>query len=174
ALRALPPIALGAAIGAAFISQVADAVFERLFGAMMLVLLVPMLLRRPAPRASSGPLRWSPLTSGAVFFGIGLYAGALQAGVGIPLLFALNHAGLDLVRANAVKLVLILAVALVAVPIFALNGQIAWLPAAALSCGFFVGAAVGARLAVRGGERVIRPVLAVAVIAMAGRMFGFY
>ena len=66
------------------------------------------------------------------------------------------------------------AVALVAVPIFALNGQIAWLPAAALSCGFFVGAAVGARLAVRGGERVIRPVLAVAVIAMAGRMFGLY
>ena len=51
-----------------------------------------------------------------------------------------------------------------------LAGQIAWAPAAVLAVGYSAGAELGARLAVRGGERVIRPVLVVAVIALAGRM----
>ena len=42
------------------------------------------------------------------------------------------------------------------------------------SAGFAAGGALGARIAVRGGERVIRPVLALAVVALAGRMFGLY
>ena len=40
--------------------------------------------------------------------------------------------------------------------------------------GYSAGAALGARLAVRGGERLIRPVLALAVVALAGRMLGLY
>jgi len=36
------------------------------------------------------------------------------------------------------------------------------------------GAVVGARMAVRGGERIIRPVLAVSVLVLAGRMLGLY
>ncbi len=36
------------------------------------------------------------------------------------------------------------------------------------------GGALGSRIAVRGGERVIRPVLAAAVLALAGRMLGLY
>ena len=34
--------------------------------------------------------------------------------------------------------------------------------------------ALGARVAIRGGARVIRPVLAIAVVALAGRMLGLY
>jgi len=33
---------------------------------------------------------------------------------------------------------------------------------------------LGARLAVRGGEKIIRPVLIAAVVALAGRMIGLY
>jgi uncharacterized membrane protein YfcA len=49
-----------------------------------------------------------------------------------------------------------------------------WIPALLLAAGYGLGGALGARIAVRGGERVIRPVLAVAVIALAGRMLGLY
>jgi len=171
----LLPVAAGALIGAWGIVQVSDALFERAFGVVMLLLLVPLLreLAVPRPVRSEPPSRLGPRWA-AIFFGIGLYGGAFQAGVGIPLLFALGYAGFDLVRANAIKVIVTAVVTLTAVPVFLMAGQIAWGPAAVLAVGYSAGAALGARLAVRGGERLIRPVLAAAVIALAGRMLGLY
>ena len=109
-----------------------------------------------------------------MFFGIGVYGGAFQAGVGLILVLALARSGLDLVNANAVKVVVILALTAFAVPIFIVRDQIDWGFAAILASGFAVGGAVGARVAVRGGEKVIRPVMVAAVIGLAGRMVGLY
>ena len=63
---------------------------------------------------------------------------------------------------------------LLALPIFWWAGQILWAEAFALGAGFVAGGALGARAAVRGGERIIKPVLAVAVVVLAGRMLGLY
>lgn len=172
ALPVLVPVMLGAGIGAVAISQVADETFERLFGALMLVLLIPMLRRFP-PLNAVTPRRGSPAVSALLFFGVGLYGGAFQAGVGIPLVFALTHAGYDLVHANAIKLVIVAALTAVALPVFLVEGQIAWAPGLVLGAGFAAGGGLGAHAAVRGGERLIRPVLAVAVIALAARLFGW-
>jgi hypothetical protein len=171
----LLPVAVGSGLGAWGIAQVSDALFERAFGVVMLLLLVPLLreLGAPArersePAGGLGP-RWL-----ALFFAIGIYGGAFQAGVGIPLLFALSYAGYDLVRANAIKMIVTLVLTATAVPVFLFAGQIRWLPAAVLALGYSAGAVLGARLAVKGGERLIRPVMAIAVIALAGRMLGLY
>ena len=94
--------------------------------------------------------------------------------MGLLLLFALNRAGFDLVRANAIKMVIVTALAIVAVPVFVFEQQVAWLPAVLVSIGFTLGAMAGARIAVLGGEGAIRRVLAVAVIALAGHLFGLY
>jgi uncharacterized membrane protein YfcA len=107
-----------------------------------------------------------------MFLLIGIYAGAFQAGVGLLLLLALSHAGFDLVRANAMKVIIVGVSAAVSVPVFLLEDQISWWPALVLSAGLSVGAALGARLAVRGGERVIRPIVAVAVAGLALAMLG--
>lgn len=172
ALPLLVPVILGSTAGAFAISRIADATFERVFGLLMILLLVPTL-RGSGPCASAGR---SPSRAGSflLYFGIGAYGGAFQAGVGIPLLYALAWRGHDLVRANHVKALVILAVTAVAVPVFVLREQVAWLPAAALAAGFWLGGELGARLAVRGGERLIRPVLAAAVIALAARMLGLW
>jgi len=171
----LLPVAAGSLIGAWEIAQISDALFERAFGVVMLLLLVPLLRELAAPRRerSPAPARLGPRWA-VIFFAIGLYGGAFQAGVGIPLLFALTHAGFDLVRGNAIKVIVNAVLTLTAVPVFLLAGQIAWGPAAVLVVGYSAGAVLGARLAVRGGERLIRPVLALAVIALAGRMLGLY
>lgn len=168
----LLPVLIGSAVGAWGISRVSDAAFERAFGVLMILLLLPILRGSTPPRATAALT--SPVGTFLLFFGIGLYGGAFQAGVGIPLLFALTYAGHDLVRANSIKVVLIAALTAVAVPVFALAGQIAWLPAGALGVGFLAGGELGARAAVRGGERLIRPVLTIAVLALAGRMLGLY
>jgi uncharacterized membrane protein YfcA len=167
----LVPTVLGSFVGAVLVSRLADETFERAFGVAMVPLLV-LALRRPRP-ASDGR-RWSPPVMFAVFAGIGLYGGAFQAGVGLFLVLALAHAGFDLVTANAIKVVVILVLTVVALPVFVVSGQVAWAPALVLAAGFAVGGALGARLTVRGGERVVRPVLVVAVVALAGRMLGLY
>ncbi len=174
ALRLLPSLCLGSAVGALWVSSLRDESFNRIFGAIMLLLLVPTL--RP-PRRAGAEVRaapWPPALRFAAFFAIGVYGGAIQAGVGLVLVLALARSGLDLVRANAVKVVVIFAFTAVAVPVFVVRGQVAWGPAVVLTAGFVLGATAGARLAVRGGERLIRPLLAVAVLALAARMLGLF
>jgi hypothetical protein len=172
ALPLLLPVSIGSAAGAFAISRLADDSFERMFGVVMLVLLVP-ILRGAGPRAAP-PRMGSRLGSFLLFLGIGAYGGAFQAGIGIPLLYALAWSGHDLVRANSIKAVVIFALTAVAVPVFVLREQIAWAPAAALGLGFLTGGELGARLALHGGERLIRPVLVAAVVALSGRMLGLW
>lgn len=167
----LVPVLAGSLLGSVTVSQIADDAFQRVFGVLMIPLLI-LGLRPPRPRADAAP--WPRWVSALVFFGIGLYGGAFQAGVGLVLLVALARAGIDLVTANSIKAVVILAITAVAVPVFIAQGQVRWLPALVLSIGMAAGGALGARIAVEGGERVIRPVLALAVLALAGRMLGLY
>lgn len=177
ARRAVPllaPLGVGSVLGAAIASHLPDAVFEKIFGVVMLALLIPTLRGRPGGAPADEPMLWPRGVTLAVFFAVGLYGGAIQAGVGIVLVFALSHAGFDLVRANALKMVVVAALTAVAVPVFIFEGLVDWLPAAVLSVGYALGGALGARVAVRNGERIIRPVLAVSVIALAGRMLGLY
>jgi hypothetical protein len=109
-----------------------------------------------------------------VFFGVGCYAGAFQAGIGLLLVLTLSRSGLDVVVANRVKVVVNAVVTVTALPVFILGGLVDWGPALALAVGFAGGGAIGARLTVSGGARVVRPVMAVAVLAMSGRLLGLY
>lgn len=175
--RSLPvllPVILGSLGGSAVVSQLSDKTFERLFGFVMLGLLV-LILRRPIKPSSmhTGP-SWSKPMMFVVFLGIGLFGGAFQAGVGLALVLALSYAGYDLVSANSIKVVLNAALTASALPVFVLQGQVAWVPAIVLASGFALGGEIGARLAIRGGERLIRPVLILTVVALAGRMMGLY
>ena len=188
ALPVLIPVVLGSLIGAYGIAQLSDESFERLFGVVMIVVLIATL-RKPAlptdspptnvpgserPRERGSTRRWSLPVTLAVFFAIGLYGGAIQAGVGIILVLALAHAGFDLVRSNSIKVILIAALTLIAVPVFAAQRQIDWSFALPLAAGFAAGGILGARLAVLGGDRLIRPVLIAAVMALAARMLSIY
>jgi len=173
ALPTLLPLMLGSLVGATAASYLDDRTFERLFGIVMLVVLVPAL-REAGPSGQAERRSWSPLSGFAVFTLIGVYGGAFQAGVGIMLVLALARAGNDLVLSNSIKLVVVAAFTLVAAAVFVARGQVVWAPALVLAVSTAAGAAVGARLAVRGGERVVRPVLALAVVALAGRMLGLY
>jgi hypothetical protein len=174
-LPVLAPFLLGSALGALAISRLADATFERVFGLLMLALLFPTLREAGGRRAAGRAARpWPPALARAANFAVGVYGGAFQAGVGLALLAVLTREGHDLVRANAIKVIVVGALTAVAVPVFVAGGTVAWGPALALALGFSAGGALGARLAVRGGERLIRAALALSVVALAGRMLGLY
>ncbi len=170
--RIIPFGLVGGLLGATLVSQLDDELFERLFGLLMIPLLVLALWK---PKADAGDEPWPIWVQALVFFGVGFYAGAIQAGVGLILLLTLSRAGFDLVTGNAVKTFFVIAItAIVALPVFLWNGQVQWVPALVLSTGSGLGGFLGARIAVDGGDRVIKPVLVVAVLVLAGRMVGLY
>jgi uncharacterized membrane protein YfcA len=170
-IAVLVPVLVGSLIGSLVASRIPDALFERLFGLLMLPLLY-LSIRRPTVDPDAEP--WNRWISLAVFFVVGVYGGAVQAGVGLIILLVLARAGFDLVTANAMKTVVILGITLVAAPVFILNDQVRWVPALVLSVGMGLGGYLGANLAVDAGERLIRPVLVVVVLVLASRMLGLW
>ena len=171
AVPVLVPVIAGSLLGSLLVSSVTDETFERIFG----ILMVPLLfLSLRSPKNVGSQINWHPVTTAVIFFGIGLYGGAFQAGVGLLIVVALSRSGLDLVNANAVKVVVILVLTTIAVPVFIVRGQVDWGFAVVLAVGFAAGGWIGARVAVRGGEKIIKPVLIGAVVALAGRMIGLY
>lgn len=165
------PTVVGGLVGALVVSELDDALFEKAFGVLMIPLLGLAVFK---PKPTTAPEPWPTWLTTVVFFGLGIYAGAIQAGVGLLLLLVLSRAGHDLVHANAIKVYIVTAVSILALVIFISKGQVRWFPAAVLSAGTFTGGYLGSQIAVDGGEKVIRPVLVITVLALAGRMLGFY
>jgi hypothetical protein len=174
AIPVLVPVLIGSTIGAAIASRMSPEMFKQAFGIAMITLLYPMLRKAPAKSEMPTETPRSRIANTLIFLGIGLYGGAIQAGVGLFLIAALARSGLDLVRANAIKVVIIGALTIVAIPVFILHDQVHWPFASALVIGFALGGEIGARAAVRGGEKLIRPVLVISVVTMSGRMLGLY
>ncbi len=169
--KVIVPTIIGSLAGAVTISRVADDAFETVFGLLMLPI-VALTIVKPKARTDVSP--WPAWVTFAVFLGIGLYGGAFQAGVGLVLLAALTRAGYDLVTANNVKVLVNLIVTSIALPVFIVGGNVVWGPALVLAAGFLVGGWLGAKLAVRGGERLVRWVMAGCAIALAGRLLGLW
>lgn len=166
ALRLLPATTLGAALGAWGSLQLGEVGLRRAI-AVVMVLVVVAVWTRPQRllRGAGGGL--PPAVRHAVFFGIGVYGGFVQAGVGVLLLAGLVVAGgLDLVRANAVKVVLVMIFTIPALLVFAAEGAVAWIPGIALAGGSALGGALGTAIALRGGAIVVRVVLT-AIVALS-------
>ena len=171
ALRILPTMLVASWIGAKLATSVDDEVFGRVFGAVMLLAL-PVILWNPRPSAEAAdrPPLALPLQH-AIYFAIGLYSGAIQAGVGIPLTLALVGAGrLDLVRASSVKVALITATTAVALAQFIWVGKVVWMQGLILAVGMGLGGYFGSRVGARGGEKLLRPALTLCVVLLAIRM----
>jgi uncharacterized membrane protein YfcA len=165
------PVVFGSLVGSTAISQLTDGAFERLFGFLMIPLII-LAIRKPKARLE-GPT-WPRWLTVVVFFGIGIYGGAVQAGVGLVLLAALTRAGFDLVTANHIKVLINVVVTAVALPVFIVNGQVEWIPAIILAAGFTAGGWFGAHFAVKGGEKYIRAAMVVATLILAGSLLGLY
>jgi uncharacterized membrane protein YfcA len=107
--------------------------------------------------------------------GIGFYGGFLQIGVGFLFMAALYHLlKVDLVLVNMHKVFIILIYTVPALTIFLITGNVNWKLGLSLAAGSALGAWIGARASVKGGEKIIRIVLAVAILIMAAKLFGLF
>ncbi len=169
------PAVLGSLIGAQISLGLHEELMRRVVGAVMLVMLVLILLR--PERWLQGTLQQMvgrpALKHLLLFFAIGMYGGFIQVGVGVFLLVALVLGlGYDLVRANAVKVAVVLGFTVVALGVFAANARVAWREGIVLALGSTVGAWVGARFAVERGVVWVRRLLIAIVLFSAAQLLG--
>ncbi len=102
---------------------------------------------------------------------IGFYDGLFGPGTGSLFMLALvSLFGVGLIDATARTKLLNFISNIASLIMFAVSGKIVWPIGLAMGVGQFVGAQIGARLAIRNGAAIIRPLLVVVSCAMAVKL----
>lgn len=165
----LPAIA-GSLVGAQIAVNLDETMMRRAIGVLMVVMLAVILVQpkrwlKGERDTLDGWPGWSRML---LFFGIGIYGGFIQAGVGIFLLAGLVlGVGYDLVRANAVKIGIVFLFTISALVVFVLNDQVDLVIGLTLGIGNMLGAWVATQTAAQKGAAWVRRLL-IAVVAVSG------
>ena len=114
------------------------------------------------------PIIWIAVTL------IGFYTGFIQVGSNYLLLFVLVlWGGFDVMHGNSFKLLAQLALTLLALPVYLAHGMVEWRSGLLLTAGSIIGAWIGSMVAIRRGAKFVRILIAVTVIAFAGKLLFF-
>lgn len=168
--------AVGALLGANIAADLNEQVMEKAIGVLMVIMFFVILYK---------PNRWirekqevksqSTWLQIVVFFLLGIYGGFVQAGVGIFLLAALVlNAGYDLVKANALKLLIVLIYTPFALAVFIFNDQVWWSYGLMLGAGSMTGAFLATKFALHWGPKYIRYILLFMIVVSALKLFGVF
>jgi uncharacterized membrane protein YfcA len=108
-----------------------------------------------------------------IFLCIGFYGGFIQAGVGFMLLGGLVlGAGVNLTKANALKVFIVLIYTSIALIVFILNKQVDYLAGFVLAIGSMAGAYIASKVAIKSGPKIVRIILLVVIMLAAMKYIG--
>lgn len=170
------PAGIGALVGAWVAVDLNEQLMSRIIGGL-LVFMFFMILLKPEKwlgnNASDSPIKITPLRV-LIFLFIGFYGGFIQAGVGFFLLAGLVlGAGMDLLKANAIKVLVTFAFTVLALAIFIVNNQVDYVLGLIMGVGNMIGAWVATQVAVSQGTKFIRWFLLATVLVFAVKLIFF-
>ena len=169
-LRLALPVVIGSVLGAQIAVSINEEVFKTILAVVLGIMLVFIFL---------DPQRWMKdqlhlierkpnAVQILIFLGIGLYGGFIHIGVGILLLSAIVlNAGYDLVKANAIKIMIVFLYSPFALTIFILNDHINYPAGLIAAAGNIVGGLVGSNLAISKGNNFVRWILMLVILLFA-------
>lgn len=170
------PALLGSIAGATLAINIDEQVLNYFIGGLLFIMFFVILLKpskwikEQAGHVEGKPAFWQML----IFFFIGFYGGFIQAGVGFFLLAGLVlGVGYDLIRANAVKVLIVFCYTAIALLIFILDGQINYVYGIILAIGNASGAYIASKYAKQIGVKPIRYILLTAVMLAAIKVLFF-
>ena len=175
ALLCTPPALIGSWVGANLAISLDDLMFKRILAVIMIGVLIFTALD-PMKRFRRENVTfglWRKVLIVISFFGVGIYGGFVQAGVGFLVITALLVHGLDLVRINAIKVFVIFAYTFIALGVFIYHGQIDYSLGLALAAGNSIGGMLGPKLAVDKGHDWIKKVVSLTVLVFALKLLLF-
>jgi uncharacterized membrane protein YfcA len=170
------PSVAGSVAGALIALSINNKMMERIVGFLLIIMFFIVLMKPEAwlkgkTEKGIGGSLWLNMI---IFFLIGVYGGFIQAGVGFFLLAGLvMGAGLNLVRANAIKNFLVFLYTPFALAVYMIGGQVDYKAGLILSIGSMTGAWLGTRSAVSWGPVFVRYVLLVAVLVSSVQLLFF-
>ncbi len=175
-LRFILPTFVGSLLGAFLAADLDKDLFEKIIGVFLFIFFF-LLLYKPKQWLQGNQklhdkVRWWQYP---LFFLIGIYGGFIQMGAGFFLLgsFVLG-AGYDLLRANVLKVLIVLLYTPFVLAIFFWHGQVAIILGLILGIGSSIGAYVGSKMAVQKGTKFIRYILLAIILFSAGKFLGIW
>ncbi|MDB4654094.1 sulfite exporter TauE/SafE family protein [bacterium] len=170
-LRVGVPTLLGVPVGSLLAVHLSTDAFRGVFGILFLVMAGVILLDPKRLTGEQLGTETSFWKLSPVFVIIGIYVGFMQAGMGILLLVAMSwlQSG-DLIASNAVKNSVGFIVTLAATLVFIAYGLVAWVPGLVMAFGNVIGGVVGARLAIKKGNRLVFSFLVVVMVCTGVKM----
>ncbi|WP_132372799.1 sulfite exporter TauE/SafE family protein [Melghiribacillus thermohalophilus] len=172
-LLALPAV-IGSIFGAHAAIDLSDEAFNRILSIVMIMVLL-VLVFRPHKQIRSRGVQLQLRQKVAlvfIFLLIGFYGGFIQAGVGFLIISALSlFTQLNLVHINSLKVFIVGIYMFTSLAVFIINDQVHWLYGITLAIGTSIGGYLASRFAVKKGEKWVRIILIVVVIAMSIRLW---
>lgn len=173
--RFIWPMALAAFIGGGLGTALVVRAPTQFLLMVMPILLVIMALYfalSPSLKNEDAKARLTPLVFAlAVAAPIGFYDGIFGPGTGSFFMLAfISLLGFGIVRATAHTKLLNFSSNIASLAMFAFSGQVMWTLGIMMGLGQFLGAQLGARMAMSHGARIIRPLLVIMCTGMAIRL----
>jgi hypothetical protein len=163
---------LGAGLGTLAVQQINPKALDAVIPLILLGIGFYFLLAPNAGDVVSKPRLGNRLYRYVLVPIIGFYDGFFGPGTGSFFsLIGVSLRGQTLISATAVAKVLNFATNIASLILFIVSGKVIWLIGLVMVCGQVIGAYAGAHAAIKGGARVIRPVIVVVCFAMVGRYF---
>lgn len=170
------PSVLGSIVGAWIAVDIKEEVFEKAM-AVIMILMLGFIFYKPQlwlkGRQELMERKVSPMMM-VLFFLIGIYGGFIHVGIGYLLLIGIVlGAGYDLVKANAIKVFIVLMYVPFSLAVFIYNDQVNYLFGFVLAIGNVIGALIASKFAIKNGANFVRWVIFVVVLLTAANVFGF-
>jgi hypothetical protein len=169
------PTMIGAMVGAQIASDINENIFRKAVAVVMLVMVYFILTKpsqwlRGTEAMQERPVSWWQVI---IFFMIGVYGGFVQVGVGYFILAGVVlGAGYDLVKANAIKVWIVLLYTPLALIVFILNKQVNWTFGLVHAIGNIIGAFIASRYAMAWGANFVRWVIIVVILVFSADLLG--
>ena len=161
----------GAVLGALVSLKISNEWFDRILGLVMIGIIVSMLI----------PQKFEVITNGErksrliypIMFAVGFYGGFIQVGVGFLIMAALYHLlRMNLIRVNMHKVFITMLFTIPTLIIFIWTGNVNWVFGLSLAAGNAIGGWWAARFSIKGGEKVVRYVMVLAIFIIALKLLG--
>jgi uncharacterized membrane protein YfcA len=169
------PAVVGSVLGAYIAVDINEEIFEYAVAIIMLVMLV-FILYKPQhwlKEQTHLTIRKLSVSQVIIFFLIGLYGGFIHVGVGYFLLAAIVlSAGYELVKANAIKVLIVMLYTPFALVVFIVNDQVNWAYGLVMTIGNVAGAYIASHMAVKQGANFVRWVIVVVILLTSAHLFG--
>ena len=174
------PSVLGGLIGAFTLIHTPPQLFDHVVPFLVLFATALFALRDPITRWTGVTARSDEQVGtlgrlwGFTFqLGVAIYGGYFGAGIGILMLASLSLMGLrDIHRMNALKTILGTLINVIAFVFFAIGGLVVWPLALLMAAGAIAGGYLGARLALRVDQRLLRGFVIAVGLVVSVWLFG--